>query len=189
MIGSATADSFHSGFNLLQKERLSPSQEAEKQRIEARLAVLEKKMEQDEATGLDSAERDQQDRLQARDAEVRAHEKAHQSAAGALSTGAVSLVYQMGPDGKPYAIGGSVKIDTSEGRTPEETLEKAQRIRAAALAPSDPSAADVGVAAQASRTEAQARAEISKGEAGDTGPEAVISHSKQLAFFSEEGAD
>lgn len=146
-------------------------------------------MEQDEATGLDSSERDQQDRLRARHAEVRAHEKAHQSAAGTLSSGSMNLVYQIGPDGKPYAIGGSVKIDTSEGRTPEETLEKAQRIRAAALAPSDPSAVDMRVAAQASRMEAQARAEISKGEVGGFGLEAVVSHSKQLAFFDEEFTD
>ena len=35
-------------------------------------------------------------------------------------------------DGKMYAIGGSVPINTSEGSTPDETLERAERVRAAA---------------------------------------------------------
>ena len=188
MIGSATAVSYSPEFSLLRKEKLSPSQEAEKQRIEARLDVLERKREREKVSGLDSAERDQRDRLESRDAEVRAHEKAHLSAAGTLASGGMSLVYQTGPDGKSYAIGGSVQIDTSEGRTPEETLRKAQRIRAAALAPSDPSSADIKVAAQASQMEAKARAEISKRDEGASVFGAVVSNSKQLAFYEADDA-
>ena len=72
----------------------------------------------------------------------------------------MKLKYQTGPDGRQYAVGGSLKIDTSEARTPEETFRKAQRIGVAALAPSKPSPQDLQVAAKASQMEARARAEI-----------------------------
>ncbi len=52
------------------------------------------------------------DALQSRDREVRQHERAHQ-AAGAGHTGPVSYTFQKGPDGRLYAIGGEVGIDTS----------------------------------------------------------------------------
>jgi len=96
--------------------------------------------------------------LAARDAEVRAHEQAHAGASGGL-TGAISYTYQVGPDGKRYAIGGRVSIDTSPAGSPEATARKAQQIRAAALAPGDPSPADLAAAAAASRMEAEAQAE------------------------------
>lgn len=97
-------------------------------------------------------------KLQARDAEVRAHEGAHAAVAGSLG-GSPSFVYQQGPDGRMYAIGGSVPINTSEGSTPEETLERAERVRAAALAPAKPSGADRAIAQLASSMAAQARVE------------------------------
>jgi hypothetical protein len=99
------------------------------------------------------------DELRKRDAEVRAHEMAHVAAAGGLA-GAPSFSYQTGPDGKRYAVGGSVSIDTSGGADPEDTIAKAQRIRAAALAPADPSGQDRAVAAKASQMEASARAAL-----------------------------
>lgn len=100
--------------------------------------------------------------LQQRDREVRAHEQAHISASGGLASGGARFSFQQGPDGKQYAIGGEVNIDTSPGRTPQETINKAQQIRAAALAPADPSPQDRSVAAEASEMEAQARAELAK---------------------------
>ncbi|NRA58083.1 MAG: hypothetical protein HRU13_08245, partial [Phycisphaerales bacterium] len=48
------------------------------------------------------------------------------------------------------------------GRTPEETVQKAQAIRRAALAPADPSSTDRSVAAKASRMEAAARQAIAE---------------------------
>ena len=99
------------------------------------------------------------DELRKRDAEVRAHEMAHVAAAGGLA-GAPSFSYQTGPDGKRYAVGGSVSIDTSGGADPEDTIAKAQRIRAAALAPADPSGQDRAVAAKASQMESSARAAL-----------------------------
>lgn len=101
-------------------------------------------------------------KLKARDREVRQHEQAHLAAAGGLATSGASFSYQKGPDGVNYAVGGEVSIDTSTGNTPQETLQRAERIRAAAMAPADPSAQDQAVAAQAGQMAQQARAEIAQ---------------------------
>lgn len=102
-------------------------------------------------------------KLQARDQEVRAHEAAHLAAAGPYASGGMRLSYQEGPDGKRYAIGGSVSIDTSAvAGDPQATLEKARIIRRAALAPAQPSGQDHSVAAQASQMETQAAAKLAK---------------------------
>ena len=77
--------------------------------------------------------------LKARDRVVRTHEMAHMAAGAGIVTRGASFTYQTGPDGQRYAVGGEVGINTSPGRTPEETLAKSDRIRAAALAPADPS--------------------------------------------------
>lgn len=103
------------------------------------------------------------DALKRADAEVKAHEQAHMASGGGL-TGGVSYSYKTGPDGKRYAVAGEVSIDTSPGRTPEETKRKAQTIKAAALAPANPSAQDRKVAAMATMMLQQAMAEILKQE-------------------------
>lgn len=116
--------------------------------------------------------------LRSRDSEVRAHEAAHMAAGGRYITGGASYTYERGPDGTEYAVGGEVGIDTSAvaGR-PEETVQKMRTIRAAALAPSDPSAADLAVAAAAAEIEAAALAEIAQARAeeaaGRYGAEAI----------------
>ena len=110
---------------------------------------------------LEKAELKQLRELRARDREVRAHEQAHASAAGSLAKGGPSYSYQRGPDGRLYAIGGEVQIDTSAvSGDPQATLQKAQQIRRAALAPAQPSSQDRAVAAQAAVMEAQARVEL-----------------------------
>ncbi len=87
--------------------------------------------------------------LQARDAEVRTHEQAHKSAGGSYA-GSINYDTQRGPDGKSYAVGGSVDIDTSAiGGDPAATIVKMQQVIRAALAPSDPSGADRSVASSA----------------------------------------
>lgn len=101
-------------------------------------------------------------RLKARDRQVRQHEQAHLAAAGGLATSGASYTYQRGPDGVNYAVGGEVNIDVSPGRDPGETIRRARQIRAAALAPADPSGQDRAVAAQAARMEQQARAELAQ---------------------------
>lgn len=107
------------------------------------------------------ADEDQQlKQLQQTDRAVRAHEQAHIAAGGGLVRGSASFTYKTGPDGKQYVVGGEVSIDTSPGRTPEESIKKARTIRAAALAPADPSPQDRAIAAQATRIEAEARQQI-----------------------------
>lgn len=101
--------------------------------------------------------------LARRDAEVRAHEAAHQAAGGDLAGGA-SFTFQTGPDGRQYAIGGEVPIQLRSGRTPEQTIDIAQRVRRAALAPADPSPQDVAVAASATGMEQAARSEKLRAE-------------------------
>ena len=97
--------------------------------------------------------------LQARDREVRAHEQAHM-AAGGQHAGGATYSYDTGPDGKRYAVGGQVPIDTSEASTPEATIQKARIVRKAALAPAKPSAADRSVASKATAMEQKARQEL-----------------------------
>ena len=98
--------------------------------------------------------------LQQRDAEVRAHEQAHMAAAGQYASGP-HYTYQQGPDGRQYAVGGHVDIDTSEvPGNPEATKQKAEQIRRAATAPGDPSAQDKQVAAEASKMAAEASREL-----------------------------
>lgn len=100
------------------------------------------------------------DKLKARDQQVRQHEMAHLAAAGGLATSGPTYTYQRGPDGVNYAIGGEVNINTSPGRTPQETLERARTIQAAALAPADPSGPDRAIAARAQQMAQQASQEL-----------------------------
>lgn len=109
---------------------------------------------------LTSEEQAQVRELRTRDREVRAHEQAHKSAAGGLATGGPSYQTERGPDGVDYAVGGEVGISVSEGNTPRQTIERAERARRAALAPAQPSGQDRAVAAQAQQMAARARAEL-----------------------------
>ena len=109
---------------------------------------------------LSDEEKKQLQELQARDAEVRTHEQAHIAASGGYAQGSPHYDYQEGPDGNSYAIGGSVKIDTSEESTPEATIAKMEKVRAAAMAPAEPSSQDRAVAAEASQKIEAARQEL-----------------------------
>ncbi|MCP5058100.1 MAG: hypothetical protein GY937_15450 [bacterium] len=113
-----------------------------------------------EPTGseLTEDERREVDELARRDREVRAHEAAHKAAAGSLARGGASFTYENGPDGRRYAVGGEVSIDASPvGGDPAATAHKMERVRAAALAPADPSGHDRQIAATAARQAQQAR--------------------------------
>jgi hypothetical protein len=113
-------------------------------------------------------EKQQVENLKKIDQEVKTHERAHMAAGSGLIMGGASFEYQRGPDGKMYAVGGEVKIDTSRENDPEETIRKMQRVRRAALAPAQPSATDRSVAAQASQIEAQARTELTQQKSAQT---------------------
>ncbi len=107
-------------------------------------------------------ERAQIDELEQRDAEVRRHEQAHKAAGGPYA-GAISYEYEEGPDGKRYAVGGSVPIDVSPvPGDPEATIAKMKVVRKAALAPAEPSGADRRIAATAQRQLVQAQAELAE---------------------------
>jgi len=103
--------------------------------------------------------------LAAIDREVRAHEQAH-AAVGGIYAGSPSYTYARGPDGRQYAVAGSVPIDVSpvEG-DPEATIAKARVVRRAALAPAQPSSQDRAIAAKATAMELQAKAELSQARA------------------------
>lgn len=110
---------------------------------------------------LSQAEKQLVNQLKQRDTRVRNHEMSHLAAAGALAMSGASYEYQKGPDGKKYAVGGEVHIDTAPvPGDPEATLQKMQQVKRAALAPADPSSQDRRVAAKATAAAAKARAEI-----------------------------
>jgi len=112
---------------------------------------------------LSAEEQHQVQKLKARDREVRSHEASHVAAGGPYVRGGVSYTYEKGPDGRSYAVGGEVSIDTSPiSNNPQATIRKMQTVRRAALAPADPSGADRSVAGQASANEAKARIDLMK---------------------------
>lgn len=111
---------------------------------------------------LSDSEKTYVSKLEQADRNVRAHEAAHIAAGGSLVRGGANFEYETGPDGKMYAVAGEVSIDSGEGSTPEETISKMQQVKAAAMAPGDPSPQDYRVAASAAVMEARARAEQTK---------------------------
>jgi hypothetical protein len=98
--------------------------------------------------------------LTLRDKEVRAHELAHAAVGGSV-TGAPNYSFEIGPDGQQYAVGGEVSVDLSTvAGNPSATIAKMQKVHAAALAPANPSAQDIKVAANAVQIILQAQSEL-----------------------------
>jgi len=133
-ISSSTLNTTSTSYqtSLKPKEKNKEEESIEEKKLPNELSVEEKEMVFE---------------LQARDAEVRAHEAAHQS--GGAATGGATYTYQIGPDGKMYAIGGEVSISFGSGSTPQETIANAQAVIASALAPANPSGQDMAVASSA----------------------------------------
>ena len=142
-------------------ERSQNSGNAAKEQNSQNGEQTNEKGEKVNANGLSEAEQRQVNELAATDAHVKAHEAAHKSAGGGLA-GAASYSYERGPDNKMYAVAGEVSISIGGGNTPQEKLSRAQQVRRAALAPSDPSPQDLKVAAQAISMEMDARAKIAE---------------------------
>ena len=108
------------------------------------------------------AEQQQIEELKARDREVRLHEQAHARVGGQYA-GSPTYEYQRGPDGNNYAVGGQVMIDVAEvPNDPKATIDKMQTVRAAALAPAEPSGADRAIAADATQKMASAQADLAQ---------------------------
>lgn len=98
--------------------------------------------------------------LESRDTEVRNHERAHASVGGS-HTGSPTYSYEIGPDGKRYAVAGEVSVDlTPVAGDPQETIAKMKKVQAAALAPADPSSQDIQVAASAASIILEAQSEL-----------------------------
>lgn len=133
--------------------------------------------------------------LKARDREVRAHEAAHASVGGQYA-GTPFFQYQKGPDGRRYAVGGEVSIDVSAvPDNPQATIRKLETVRAAALAPADPSAQDRQVAARATALIAEARRQLAiqqtesgKGS-GETKATLASDSASSAVFGDDAGAD
>lgn len=114
----------------------------------------------DDPLAMSDEEKAQLDKLKQRDAEVRQHEAAHVAAGGQFA-GAASFEYEIGPDGRQYAVAGEVPIDTAAvPDDPEATIDKMETVKAAALAPAEPSGQDRAVAAQAEAKGRAAQAEL-----------------------------
>lgn len=130
---------------------------------------------------LTEEEQQQVEELKRRDAEVREHEAAHLAAAGGYARGGAQYEYQTGPDGKQYAVGGEVQIDTSPvPDDPEATITKMEAVIRAALAPAEPSGQDRQVASEAQAAILKAQRELSEASqspdsaASDTARDSVI---------------
>ena len=148
---------------------LEPSSKGlDKNQIDAENKENDKDVNQaDEVTGsqnpdeLSLAEIQELSKLKQRDREVRTHEQAHISAGGQYVRSGARFEYEEGPDGKKYAVGGEVSIDTSKiPGDPEDTARKMQVIRQAAMAPASPSGQDRRIAAKATQIENRMRTEI-----------------------------
>ena len=97
---------------------------------------------------LSPEERAEVDRLRIRDQQVRQEEQAHAANAGDLA-GPISYTTVTGPDGRSYAVGGSVGIRAQAvSGDPAEAERIGARLAAAAHAAVNPSAQDLSVARQ-----------------------------------------
>ncbi|MEA3384660.1 MAG: putative metalloprotease CJM1_0395 family protein [Campylobacterota bacterium] len=81
------------------------------------------------------------------DADIRTHEQTH--ATIGATTSPISYNYQQGPDGKMYAVGGSVRLDTSIPKDKEAAIAKLDQISRSVSGVSDPSGADMAISTQA----------------------------------------
>jgi hypothetical protein len=105
--------------------------------------------------------------LQAASVRVGAHERLHAQIAGRYADSAPRYIHVSGPDGRLYAVGGSLKVDLRPvPGDPVETLRKAHAIMRAAIGPGDPSAADMRIAAAAYRLAAGARRDMETASPG-----------------------
>ncbi len=162
-IGSVTILFGTSGFQTACPACSSPSDQTAPDQTDSTLKnekALNTTKRETAQTELSAEEKKQVADLKKRDREVKAHEAAHMAAGGGYVRGGASYSYQAGPDGKRYAVGGEVSIDTSAEDDPNATIRKMQTVRSAALAPANPSGQDRSVAAAASAMEAKARQEL-----------------------------
>lgn len=131
--------------------------------------------------------------LKARDSQVRQHEQAHLAASGGLNISKAAFTYQRGPDGVNYAVGGDVRIDTSQGRTAADSLARGELIIDVALAPADPSPSDRSAASKGQNMAQQARAELlqqaRQARQADTAEQGEHQHAVSQMYGNSKPAD
>ena len=79
-----------------------------------------------------------------KDNEIRTHEQTHASLG--TTTAPINYNFQVGPDGKLYAMGGSVRFDTSIPSNPENARVKLEELKDASSSVSPLSGADASIA-------------------------------------------
>ncbi|MFM5184780.1 putative metalloprotease CJM1_0395 family protein [Aeromonas veronii] len=166
---AAQASSNQTSQNSRETGQLAPTTLPDNRFVEATGEEGQRKQQDPKQQEQQQRQEQQVQDLVERDKEVRTHEQAHQSAGGEYAS---SPTYQFtqGPDGKRYATGGEVQIDTSV--VPGDlaaTIAKMQQIRSAALAPAEPSAQDLAVARSAAASEAKARKELMAEQSAKSG--------------------
>ena len=153
------ADTYDSSGRLDENKTIAEDEERNDQQ-QSRSGKDEEPSEQEQRA--EEAEQQQLTDLKARDREVRLHEQAHARVGGQYA-GSPTYEYQRGPDGNNYAVGGQVMIDVAEvPNDPKATIDKMQTVRAAALAPAEPSGADRAIAADATQKMAAAQADLAQ---------------------------
>lgn len=138
---------------------------------------------------LTESELKQVEQLRQRDREVKAHEAAHLAVAGQHATSGAKFTYTRGPDGRSYAVGGSVGIDLSAEADPEATVRKADQIKRAALAPAEPSSQDRSVAAAATALRVKAQSDLVKLKAEEQKAENEAKQSDNITTNDSEQAE
>ncbi len=127
--------------------------------------IRPEKSKESPAVELNDEEKEIVNELKKRDQEVKTHEQAHIAAGGAYVQGGADYETTKGPDNKEYAVSGEVQIDSSSvSGDPEATIEKMRTVRAAAMAPAQPSSTDQAVAAKAAQEEEAAKKEKAEKE-------------------------
>lgn len=132
------------------QKQQAAAEQAKQQQSQAQSQAQQSQEQETQAQEKAQAQQQQQlDSLKARDSEVKAHEHAHATVGGQYAQ-SPSFKYEKGADGQRYAIDGEVQIDVSAvGGDPLATINKMKQVYAAAMAPVDPSSADIRVAAEA----------------------------------------
>jgi hypothetical protein len=109
-------------------------------------ALVEKEKD---ANDPNNPQQQQIQQLKQRDAEVRQHEAKHTSNPELIAVGAPKYTYVIGPDGKAYAVGGSVTVSTGKPRNAEDAMRKAMALKSSAMGVGEPSTQDMGAAISA----------------------------------------
>ncbi|MDT3319037.1 putative metalloprotease CJM1_0395 family protein [Shewanella sp. SP1S2-4] len=146
-----------------QKQQAVAAEQAKQQQSQAQSQAQQAQEQVKQAQEKAQAQQQQQvDSLKARDSEVKAHEHAHATVGGQYAQ-SPSFKYEKGADGQRYATDGEVQIDVSAvGGDPLATINKMKQVYAAAMAPVDPSSADIRVAAEALQKMNEAKVKLAE---------------------------